>query len=153
MRARIALVILAVALCGCKGLRLGPYTSPAVTGRVVAADSRQPLAGVDIERDGSFRSRDIGSPPKGAEFLLQNYTTQTDRDGKFFLRSERALTIFRPSGWASLQLSFHRAGYERFETNYSILTATTNSPRGEPILETGDIALRPVGKSGHSLAP
>ena len=153
MRVWITLLVLAIALCGCKGLRFGPYTSPAVTGRVVAADSCQPLAGVEVERDGARSSRGISGQPKGAELLLQDYAARTGSDGRFFLHSQRALTVFRPSGWDHVQLWFRRAGYERFQTNYSILTVTTNSASGEPILSTGDILLRPARRSAQALAP
>ncbi len=144
MVGRVLWLVLAVALCGCRGMRFGPYTSPAVSGRVVAADSQLPLAGVEVVRDGARRGRGIGGQPKGAELLLQDYTARTGGDGRFHLQSQRALTVFRPSGWDHVGLSFRRAGYLPFQTNYSILIATTNSPAGDPLLETGDIALRPV---------
>jgi hypothetical protein len=142
----ILLLFLAIGVVSCKSARLGPYTSPAVKGRVVASDTREPLAGVEVTRDGGRRGRDLAEPPKGAELLLQNYTGVTDRDGQFLLASQRALTLFRPSGWDSVRLEFRRAGYERFRTNYSIVSAGTNSPAGEPIIETGDIALRRAGR-------
>ena len=70
----------------------------------------------------------------------------TDRDGRFTLETERALTPFRGAGWFSVQLLFERSGYERFRTNYSSLNVSTNSPKGEPLLDAGDILLHPVSK-------
>ncbi len=138
----VLLLFLAIGVVGCKSARLGPYTSPAVKGRVVASDTREPLAGVEVTRDGGRRGQRRAEPPKGAELLLQNYAALTDHDGRFFLASQRALTVFRPSGWDSVRLEFRRAGYVGFQTNYSIVTAGTNSAAGEPIIETGDILLR-----------
>ncbi len=138
----LTLLLLAAAVAGCRSLRLGPYTSPRVTGRVLAADTHQPLAGVQVTRDSSERMRGVGEPPKGAELLLQQQAIETDGGGQFVFPSERALTVFRPAGWDSVLLAFQRAGYERFRTNYSITTAGTNSPTGEPLLEAGDILLR-----------
>ena len=142
----LTLLLLAAAVAGCRSLRLGPYTSPRVTGRVLAADTRQPLAGVQVTRDGGERMHGVGEPPKGGELLLQQQAVETDGGGQFAFPSERALTVFRPAGWDSVLLAFQRTGYERFRTNYSIVTAGTNSPTGEPLLEAGDILLRPVRK-------
>jgi hypothetical protein len=98
-----------------------------------------------VKRDPAERRSNIGGAPKGAELLLQKPAARTGRDGRFVFASERALTIFRPAGWNFVDLSFERAGFERFQTNFSILTAGTNSPSGEPLLETGDIRLRSAG--------
>jgi len=46
----IGLFLFAVSLAGCKNLAWGPYVSPRVTGQVLAADTRQPLAGVKVTR-------------------------------------------------------------------------------------------------------
>ena len=138
------LLLLAMALTGCNSVRLGPYTSPHVAGRVVAAGSGQPLAGVQVRRGARSRNNGLSGVPKGGELLLEKAGTRTGSDGRFALPSERALTLFRPSGWNSLQLTFQRDGYERYETNYSILSAITNAPDGEPLLNTGDIVLGPT---------
>lgn len=137
------LMLILIAVVGCKSLRFGPYTSPRIMGRVLAADTHQPLAGVRITRDHASRSPATGGQPKGGELLLEKPPIRTDGGGKFNFSSERALTIFRPAGWQFVQLSFELGGYEGFQTNLSILTAGTNSPEGEPLVETGDIFLRP----------
>jgi hypothetical protein len=71
---------------------------------------------------------------------------RTERDGRFTLDTERVLTPFRGAGWFSVQLSFEHAGYERLRTNYSRLNLSTNTPNGEPLLDAGDILLRPVSQ-------
>ena len=128
---------------GCGSLRFGPYTSPRITGRVVAANSDQPLAGVQVWRGARRHDHTLSGLPKGGELLLEKPAASTDREGRFSLPSERALTVFRPSGWSFVQLAFCRPGYQTYQTNYSILTAVTNTPNGEPVLNTGDIRLRP----------
>ena len=50
------------------------------------------------------------------------------------------------AGWFSVQLSFAQPGYERFLTNYSYLNLRTNTWKGEPVLDTGDILLQPAPK-------
>ena len=128
---------------GCGSLRFGPYTSPRVTGRVVAANSGQPLAGVEVWRGARRPDHSLAGFPKGGELLLEKPAARTGSDGRFSLPSERALTLFRPSGWSFVQLAFCRPGYQTYQTNYSILSALTNAPNGEPLLQTGDIRLRP----------
>jgi hypothetical protein len=123
-----------------------PFVSPRVTGRVLAADSSQPLADVTVKSGahaGDFRG---DMPPKGGELLMAKAPVRTDSDGRFTLETERVLTPFRGAGWFSLRLSFQHTGYERFQTNYSRLNLSTNAPGGEPLLNAGDILLHPVSK-------
>ncbi len=135
-------LLLAIGVASCKMPTLGPYTSPAVAGRVLRADTQQPLAGVRVTR--GARAPEIGSRPKGAELLQQPYAAHTGRDGRFHFLSERALTVFRPSGWQFVTLSFSYPGYQTVRTNLSILSAGTNTPNGEPLIQTGDVLLRPT---------
>jgi hypothetical protein len=123
-----------------------PFISPRVTGRVLASDNGQPLAGVVITSGihaGGFRT---GMPPKGGELLMAKAPVHTGRDGRFTLETERVLTPFRGSDWFSVRLSIQHAGYERFLTNYSRLNLRTNAPEGAPLLDAGDILLRPAAK-------
>jgi hypothetical protein len=146
MNRLFALYLAAFALVGCKSMPFSPFISPRVTGRVLAADNRQPLADVIVKsgaRAGGFRG---GMPPKGGELLMAKAPVRTDRDGRFTLDTERVLTPFRGTGWFSVQVSFQHAGYERFQTNYSRLNLSTNAPDGEPLLNAGDILLHPAVK-------
>ena len=146
MNRLLTLCLAAVALVGCESLPFSPFISPRVTGRVLAADTGQPLAGVTV-KSGAQRDDSRGViPPKGGELLIAKSPVRTDRDGRFTLDTQRALTPFRGSGWFSVQLSFQRAGYERFRTNYSSLNSRTNSPNGEPLLNAGEILLHPASK-------
>jgi len=70
---------------------------------------------------------------------------QTDANGCFSLGSERVLTFYRFGGWNSVRLFVERAGYVRMQTNYSGASLqVTNTPSGEPLVEAGDILLRPT---------
>jgi hypothetical protein len=140
------LCLAAVALVGCESMPFSPFTSPRVTGRVLAADTGRPLAGVTVKsgaQAGDFRT---GMPPKGGELLMAKSPVRTDQDGRFTLDTERVLTPFRGAGWFSVRLAFERAGYERFRTNYSSLNVSTNSPNSEPLLNAGEILLHPASK-------
>ena len=130
----------------CHSITFGPYTSPRISGWVLNAETHKPLAGVKVNRDKRPRSNESLNPPKQGELLLDKPAVVTDGAGQFTFQSERALTIFRPSGWNFVELTFERSGYERYQTNYSILTAGTNTASGEPLLETGDILMQPTGE-------
>ena len=134
---------LMVVLSGCKSRPLGPYTSPRVTGQVLAADKDQPLANVLVIR-GSGEPRRM-SPPKGAELLMLKPPAQTDVNGVFELPSERVLSVVRGAGWNIVSLSFDRNGYQHFQTNCPIATST-NTPSGESVLDVGRIFLQPAVK-------
>jgi hypothetical protein len=144
---RFLVLCLAVfALIGCESMPFSPFIAPRVTGRVLTADSRQPLAGVLVKSGANAAGLRGGMPPKGGELLMAKAPVRTDREGRFTLDTERVLTPFRGAGWFSVQLSFERAGYERFWTNYSSLNTSTNLPHGEPLLDAGEILLQPVSK-------
>ena len=142
----LAPCLAALAFVGCKSMPLLPFVSPRVTGRVLAADTSQPLADVTVKSGkhaGDFRS---AMPPKGGELLMAKAPVRTDGDGRFTLGTERVLTPFRGTGWFPVQLLFEHAGYERFQTNYSWLNLSTNAPEGKPLLNAGDILLHPAAK-------
>ncbi|PWU16393.1 MAG: hypothetical protein C5B50_13685 [Verrucomicrobia bacterium] len=138
------MIVALLVAAGCKSSRFGPYTSPAVTGQVIAAETKLPLASVRIIRGTLHRRPGIAGQPKGAELLMEKPPALTDRDGKFYLPSERALTIFRPTGWQFVTLSFSRPGYETFRTNLSI--SATNIIAGEPMIDAGNILLHPASR-------
>lgn len=134
-------LLLGFAVFGCKSHPLGPYVSPRVTGQVVAADTRQPLAGVSVLRSAGRVSRE--SQPKGAEILMRKPPAQTDANGRFELPSERVLSVVRGAGWDLIPLRFERAGYLHFTTNFPT-TSVTNTVHDEPVLDVGRISLQPA---------
>ena len=72
---------------------------------------------------------------------------QTDVNGCFSMGSERVLTLYRFGGWNSVRLFVERAGYASLQTNYAGASLqVTNTPSGEPLVEAGDILLRPAPK-------
>lgn len=128
-------------LAGCRGLEFGPYVSPRVVGQVLAGDTGQPLAGVTVTRGEAAGPRS-GVAPHGAQWLALRAPTVTGEDGRFVLPSERVLVPVRWGGWTSVRLTLQRAGYARFQTNYSISSlAVTKAPEGAPLLDAGQIRM------------
>jgi len=146
MNRLLVLGLAALVLAGCKSNPLSLAVTPRVTGRVLAADTDRPLAGVKIRSGDESAAFFSTSPPKGGEQLMASAVVQTDAEGRFVLETQRALTPFRGSGWFSVQLSFDHPGYERFLTNYSYLNLATNSLNGESVLDAGNIRLQPARK-------
>ena len=87
-----------------------PLVSPRVTGRVLAADTGAPLAGVKVTSGKHAEGFRGGMPPKGGELLMAKAPVRTGHDGRFTLQTERVLTPFRGAGLFSVQLAFERAG-------------------------------------------
>ena len=135
------LYLLVLLLTGCESFSLLPFTSPRVMGRVLAADTGQPLADVAVTSGGRRGGGWSAMPPKGGELLMAKAPVRTDRDGRFKLEAQQVLTPFAGAGWFTVQLSFERAGYERFQTNYSRLDLSTNAPADKALLDAGDILL------------
>ncbi len=63
----VALTVLLVILAGCRSHDVNQYTAPQVTGRVLAADTRQPIAGVRVWRGQAGNDFEPFGPPKGGQ--------------------------------------------------------------------------------------
>jgi hypothetical protein len=130
---------------GCKSTSPSQYISPRVEGRVLDAQSHQPIKDVQVRRhaaDDNYRAED---PPKGAEMIKKAPAVRTAPDGTFVLDSVRDIALLQTIGWYSLNLTFQHPAYERFFTNYTLAKAT-NTASGEPLVKTGDILLVPLAK-------
>jgi hypothetical protein len=139
----IGVFLCAFILAGCKELAWGPYVSPRVAGRVLAADTRQPLAGVKVTRGRPEPPLRAGWAPHGGELLVRKLPISTGPNGQFVMESERVLTLVRWGGWSSVHLNFDRAGYLRLQTNFPISSLTvTNAPDGVPLLDAGQVLLQ-----------
>jgi hypothetical protein len=112
----------------------------------MSADTGAPLPDVKVTNLGQIGEPGRTLPPKGGELLVSEYPVRTDKDGRFALEAVRALTPFRGARWFSVRLCFERAGYQRFQASCSSSNLSTNSPKGEPLLDAGDILLQPAQK-------
>jgi hypothetical protein len=119
-----------------------------VTGRVLAADTRQPLADVQVIRqESTSRGDGTAEPGKGGAALMSApLVMRTDREGRFVLDAERVLAPLWGASWYSVDLIFQCPGYQRFQTNYNLLNLGTNSLQSQSALSTGDILLQPARK-------
>ena len=95
-----------------------------------------------ITSDESLRSQD---PTKGGRQLEQTPMARSGADGTFELASQRSLSLLQQGGWYSVTLAFEHSRYERFVTSYT-LANSTNTAKGEPLVNTGDILLIPRAK-------
>ena len=121
------LSLLLVALCGCQSGDYNHYTAPEVTGRVLAADTHQPIANARVIRAVGNNNADPFSPPKGATLLMQPVPVMTDAHGRFLLESKSVFALFRNAGWWTAPVTYQHAGYETFSTNYTASNVTTNT--------------------------
>ena len=141
IRCTVVLVFTLI-VSGCRSGRWGPYSSPQVSGQVLAADTQEPLPGVNVSRGGPEHSQQA---PKGGELMMRKTPVRTDQNGEFVLDSERVLSVFRGSGWSHVRLRFVKPGYLTLQTNLS-LTLMTNAPEGEATLKIGRVFLLPAPK-------
>ena len=139
----IALLFSLVALASCKSGGVVHYTAPEVTGRVLAADTHQPLAGVHILRGDPGDNFEPFGPPKGGQQIIQPTQVMTGADGRFLLESKSVFAVFRSAGWWSAPVTYQHAGYESFFTNYTSASVTRHTAAGAPVVDAGDVLLKP----------
>ncbi|MCX6914644.1 MAG: hypothetical protein NT167_16590, partial [Verrucomicrobia bacterium] len=76
-----------------------------MTGRVLAADTGQPIANVKVKRVNPTANQNYDDPAKGGQKLESAGGVRTDRQGRFILDAERALTLFQQQIWFSVTVS------------------------------------------------
>jgi hypothetical protein len=142
------LSLLLVVLSGCQSGKLTHYTSPEVTGRVLAADTHLPLAHADVSRAEPENFSEYWSfgSPKGGTLMMQPIGARTDADGRFRLNSKSVFALFMKPGWSSVSVSYSHAGYESYQTNYTGTNVTSQTAAGVPVVDVGDIVLQPVAR-------
>jgi hypothetical protein len=138
--------LLLLAMAGCQSGGVTHYVSPEVSGRVLAADTHQPLANATVRRDGSGQGFEPFGPPKGGQLLIETGAVRTDACGKFILQSKSVFALFRSPGWWTVPVTVSHSGYETFSTNYTGDNVTNHASAGPPLVDAGDILLHPFAK-------
>jgi len=137
---------LLVLLTGCESGEFTHYISPQISGRVLAADTHQPLAGATVARVGKQRHGNSFGPPKGGQMLMQPSGVQTDTGGNFVLDGVSVFAIFRQPGWWTVPVNFSHSGYQSFQTNYTGANVKGHSAEGVPVVNAGNVLLQPRPK-------
>jgi hypothetical protein len=140
------LLLVAVALAGCQSTSFSTYVSPRVTGRVLAADTRQPVADVKVRRVNPAAQANYDEPAKGGQRLDSVSGAQTDAQGRFVLDAERDLTLLQQQVWFSVTVAFQHEGYLTLQTNFTAANVISNAPDGAPVVNAGDILLSPLSR-------
>jgi hypothetical protein len=140
------LLQLSVLSNGCQWVGFNNHVTPQVSGRVLDADTRQPLAGVKVLRVLHGQVENPSTPEYGAQLLQQERPVTTDVRGEFVFSSRSYFTFLNEANWWELKLAFQSSGYETWQTNFSTADVKTNLPNGTPLVEAGDILLKPLPK-------
>ena len=122
------------------------YISPRVTGRVLAAETRQPIADVKVKRINPNAGLDYDAPARGGRKMESIPAARTDAQGRFVLEAERDLTLLQQQVWFSVEVLFEREGCQPLRTNFTVSNVTSNAPSGAPVVNAGDILLQSAPK-------
>jgi hypothetical protein len=131
-------------VAGCKSVEFGSYTTPEIHGRVVAADTGRPLAGVLVTRPTPRSPTGAAQPATSIALLSQERPVLTDARGKFVFPSRSYLLTFHGAGGWDLPLSFQASHYAVYQTNLTLTHFVENLPAGTPVVELGDFRLKPL---------
>ena len=132
----------AFALAGCKSTSHSQYISPRIEGRLLDAQTHQPVQGVNVRRPLPDQNPAVDEAPKGATVLNQPRGVLSGKDGRFVMDSECDLALFRKSRWYADSISFEHPAYKPLTVTYTLSDAT-NTATGEPVVKAGDILLTP----------
>jgi hypothetical protein len=139
-------VVVACLLSACSLAPRSQYVAPRISGRILDAQSRQPVKDVRVRRVESDAPATSTGSAGGARLLEETDAVRSQGDGSFVLSSVRSLDVFQSFGWYSVTVAFERGGYQSCRRSYTLVNAT-NSPSGEPRIDTGDILMAPLRKA------
>ena len=126
---------------GCNSFSPGSTATPSVIGRVLAADTHEPLAGVRVSR--VVPGQDTGETPKGAQLLAQGQPAVTDANGNFTVSGREFVTFFRRASSSTERLAFQAPGYALLQTNFPTARFTNQADVAAPVIDVGDVWLKP----------
>ncbi len=118
------------------------YVFPKVEGRVVNADTKEPIKGVIVLRKQWSGTADLDEYVSAGEIQMQDKRIYTNDKGEFVVPSKQSMTVGGDQSWFSVTLKFMHADYHMFSTNY---VNHSGAPTGnEPVVQGGDIQLFPM---------
>lgn len=146
MRMLVGWLSMLLFLVGCSSLR-GPhqeYTLVAVKGRVVNAQTGEPIEGARVYRQVGPQSNYDPHRMKGAELLTLPTPAVTDGNGQFRLPSERsAALLFQSSSITLFRLNVTHSGYQPLSTNIDLIKIRPYKTGRGPEVDVMDLGLQP----------
>ena len=137
------LLVIAAGFTGCQWVGITDRVTPQVCGRVLDANTQQPIAGVRVVPVIAGQSAPA-TAETGAQRLMQGRPILTDTNGDFVFPSRDYVTFLRRSGGASIRLSFQKFRYLTLQTNFAPAAVSQQALSGIPRVDAGTILLQPV---------
>jgi hypothetical protein len=117
------------------------YVSPRIEGHVIDADTKLPIERVLVLRQRRSLDAGLDEYVTAGEIQQREHTIYTNADGEFDMPSRTDLEMGSDRTWSAVTLKFIHPGYHMYSTNY---VNHGGFVEGEPLLQAGDIELRPV---------
>ena len=136
---------LTLILTGCKSTSVEHYISPRITGKVIDAQTHEPVKGVKVQRVPPESVVRSDEPLKGGEVMQGERGTSTRANGTFVLQSKKDIALVAEAGWDEVTVSFSRSGYTTLLRTYPKARAV-RSAAGEPMINAGVVLLMPSTK-------
>jgi hypothetical protein len=123
------------------------YVFPKVEGRVVNAETKEPINGVIVLRKHWSGAADVDEYVSAGEIQMQDVRIYTNDKGEFVVPSQRSLEVGGDQSWFSVTLKFMHTDYHMYSTNY--LNRSGPPTGNEPLVQAGDIELIPMPTSSE----
>ena len=136
------LLFTAVVGCSSGGGLHSAYIVPRIEGRVIDVDTQLPIRRVVVLRNPQATVAGNDDYLSAGEIQQKQHSIYSGKDGVFKVPSKKDLEIGSDKTWNSVTLKFTHPGYHMFSTNF--VHSGGSSEEGEPVLQTGDIVLRPL---------
>ncbi|HXG47934.1 MAG TPA: hypothetical protein VNO52_09935 [Methylomirabilota bacterium] len=147
MRTIIALPLTMILLNGCGSFR-GPhqeYISPFISGRILDAQTGQPIVGARIERQSRQARTERPTEVHGATLLQSTRPAISAAGGAFELAGERVAHLLFDRGTVlGVTLRVSAPNYTTLSTNLDLVTSPPDSSSGKPILNGIELRLMPL---------
>ena len=146
MKRLLTLTVILTLGTGCGSVK-GPHQSylvPAIEGRVVDADTGEPVVGARVQKlVGLQATKTTAFETKGAQQLMKPAAVKVNSNGQFNFKPEKGgYLLFNQPGVYSFKLVVRQKDYQTLSTNIDLLEVKPIKTENGPLVNVGNLPLQ-----------